>query len=463
MSATCGVPEDLSPQPKTPGGCLREHWPLLAVLVPALALYLYLGQACVTPDYGPDEPYHMEYLYIVAKEHRVPTLDDIHLAQHGPLYYLLLAPAYLALDPHVRPLSLPVGPTRAALLSSQYLRAQRVLRATSALMAGVTLVLVYLSLRCFVSQRPRVVFLALALLAFIPQFALTAAVVNNENLAYIFSAWAFLLLAPILTGQRPVTWQRCLWLGAVIGVGGVVKMTVWYVLPLVLWAVYVRAQGAWRYRAPAVLLAAFAAGGAWLLVHNTLTYGVFLIQSNTPRELEQDLRNLLLLDPLRAVRELAPVVWLVPVTAIVPEWTWQSVGFMQKIWVGWLIGGLAVLFATVMTVTRLRVARLPDEQRPAWQVGPLCLGLAATAPLLLWAIIARQALLWDIALIVGGRYALNAAPWLCLLLVGLGERVTWLAGRRWVRDVLFWLLLVLLAAVTIWMASHLHAWYAALH
>ena len=214
---------------------------------------------------------------------------------------------------------------------------------------------------------------------------------------------------------------------------------------------------------PAEQLAAFAAGGAWLLVHNYLTYGVFLIQSNTPRELEEELRNLLLLDPLRAVRELAPVMWLVPVTAIVPEWTWQSVGFMQKIWVGWLIGGLAILFAAVMAVTRLRVARLPDEQRPAWRVGPLSLGLAATAPLLLWAIIVRQALLWDIALIVGGRYALNTAPWLCLLLAGLGERVTWLAGRRWVRDVLFWLLLVLLTAVTIWMASHLHAWYAAIH
>jgi hypothetical protein len=301
---------------------------------------------------------------------------------------------------------------------------------------------------------------ALAAVAFIPTFALTSAVVNNENLAFLFSAGAFLLLAPALSGRRPPTWSGALWLGAWIGLGGLAKLTTWYMLPLALLALYATAAWGWRKVAlPAVAAGAFVLAGLWWPWHNLLVDGHLFVQYCAPTGMEQELTNLLLLDPITGIGVIAPMAWLVPLTGIIPEWTWSSVGFVRRTWIEGLVAGLPVALLALWAAARVVTRRRPADQRPGWKVTSLALGLAVIVPFLLWGAIVKQALAWDLKLL-GGRYLLNVAPWISLALVGIGERASWLIPSRKVRGIVACLLVGLLVVWLGWLAVNLHAYYA---
>jgi hypothetical protein len=74
---------------------LREHWPLLAIIV----IYILLGlwyMRVIPPFEGPDEPQHFAYAIWLAQGKGLPPLGDEVLetdiqqeAGQPPLYYLL--------------------------------------------------------------------------------------------------------------------------------------------------------------------------------------------------------------------------------------------------------------------------------------------------------------------------------------------------------------------------------------
>ena len=65
--------------PATEPPARPTRWWLPALLVTSLALPLYVASMfTIRPDYGPDEPQHVERIHIMARERRMPTADDIH-------------------------------------------------------------------------------------------------------------------------------------------------------------------------------------------------------------------------------------------------------------------------------------------------------------------------------------------------------------------------------------------------
>lgn len=66
---------------------LPSYWPVILAFALLGALVSYV----VLLDYGPDEPFHLKYVDVLATEHRLPTKDETHIVQHAPPYYIVLA------------------------------------------------------------------------------------------------------------------------------------------------------------------------------------------------------------------------------------------------------------------------------------------------------------------------------------------------------------------------------------
>src|SRR5687768_8561457 len=104
-----------------------------------LLLGLLVGQFIVPLDFGPDEPMHMEYIHVLAYEHRLPIPQETHIVQHPPVYYVLMAIPWRLLHAGQRPLSIQPGPQAMRSTSRVAQVARRVLRALQTALACVSL------------------------------------------------------------------------------------------------------------------------------------------------------------------------------------------------------------------------------------------------------------------------------------------------------------------------------------
>jgi len=272
---------------------------------PALILlgYLLLGLTfglLVPPFENLDEIEHFGVVRHVAETgrlpvHGTPEAEVYHYRQEAsqpPLYYLLSAALVRLLglhaddaadfwrfNPHVA-----CGPNEVSPYDNRasfYHDARResfpwqgtllmlhLLRMESTLLQGVTVVSTWLLARRLFPRRRAVPLLAMAVVAFNPQFLLVASGVNNDNLVTPLVTLGLLVL--LRAWQEGLSWQRALSLGLLVGLAGLSKLSGWLLLPfscLVLLTLLLRCpRVALRLLLPflgLLALTALAVGGWW--------------------------------------------------------------------------------------------------------------------------------------------------------------------------------------------------------
>lgn len=216
----------------------------------------------VPPFENLDEIEHFGAVRYVAETGRLPvhgTPDaDVYRyrqeASQPPLYYLLSAGLVRALGleaPDAAPFwrfnpRLACGPQAPSLFDNRTvlyhnpnlealpwhgaLLMLHLLRLWSTLLQAATVTGAYALTRRAFPQHPGAALLAMAVVAFNPQFLLVASGVNNDNLVTPLATWGLYLMLGFW--QEGVSVQRSLALGALIGLAGLSKLSGWLLLPL---------------------------------------------------------------------------------------------------------------------------------------------------------------------------------------------------------------------------------------
>ncbi len=293
-----------------------SHWALVLLLLGFLLLAT-LYNAVVPLGEGPDEPGHLAYVFFLAREGRLPvqttdpaTSDVPGEGHQPPLAYLLMLPtvAWLpAVDQQVQLSANPRFVWNGGTEAAAFMRGSReywpwqgttlawhLARSVSLLLGMLTLLCVYLAARQLAAQQPTatphaspLALLAVALVAFNPQFLFTSALVTNDALLATLSAVLFWLClrwqatagAALPKGtQVPVALRRnthALLVGALFGAALLTKQSALLLGPLLLWASWRASGGRWWLFARTVLIWAtvtlLLAG--WWYLRNWQLYG----------------------------------------------------------------------------------------------------------------------------------------------------------------------------------------------
>ncbi len=227
-------------------------------LAAIIALFVALGivYSLVTPIFeASDERWHYPVVRFIVDRHRLPVQDaskrtDWH--QEGsqpPLYYLLGAAltagvagndydAAYTPNPHAvvgEPLvmgnkNMMIHTGREDWPWQGTSLAVHLIRLLSVAMGAATVWLTYRIAHCAWPHDRRVALLAAALTAFNPMFVFISASVNNDNLAAPLAAGtALVLLGALQRGQRA---RDGVWLGILLGLGALTKLSTLALLPL---------------------------------------------------------------------------------------------------------------------------------------------------------------------------------------------------------------------------------------
>ncbi len=264
-----------------------------------IAGYLVLGIAysVVTPlGEAPDEVDHVRYLQLLARTENLPVMqpeaaDNLTMeANQPPLYYLLgagvwrlfvheagatdellsfeFAPCF-PLDPAVPGRKQFYLHTAAeAFPYSGEFAAFHAVRLLSLAMGAGAVWLAYRIGRQLAPRDGRVALLAAALLAFNPQFLFITASVNNDNLTVLLGAGIVFLASSL---ARQVTNRRIVFLGAVLGLGALTKLSLFALWPAAFLGLLIgcgAGRGTWR-----VTLRRFIPGAAVLALMPLLIAG----------------------------------------------------------------------------------------------------------------------------------------------------------------------------------------------
>ena len=251
-------------------------------------VWLVAQYAIATPPWQiPDEPAHYNYVRFVAEQAAIPVLNSGDYNQayleaikaqkfpeamsidsiryespQPPLYYLAMAPFYLA------------GKTAP--------QAERLigLRLASALLGAVLLAITYRLSREVLPGGNALSVLATAFVAFVPQHLAMLAGVENDVLADVLLAGAALCLIRVLrfAAEGSMAERRIWWsVGVLVGLGLVTKTTTYVsaglvaVTVLLLWRQAQNVRRSLSYAIPALILA-LGMGAIWF-VRNAEVYG----------------------------------------------------------------------------------------------------------------------------------------------------------------------------------------------
>lgn len=195
-------------------------------------------QFIVRLDWGPDEVDHIKYVHELAHG-RIPTEEQTHQVQHGPLYYALLAGVWGAMGVDQDPALVPRDITGIYRMTPRAVLARRVLRACNALL-GCAVLLVMMRIMATIgtpwSWRPWL----LLTVAGNPVLQYLGGIVNNEIASILYSALICLFIVGLLkSGQCSL--RHAAILGLLIGGTMLVKRTALFVVPAVLWVLWTRA------------------------------------------------------------------------------------------------------------------------------------------------------------------------------------------------------------------------------
>ncbi|MFI5010386.1 MAG: DUF2142 domain-containing protein [Solirubrobacterales bacterium] len=348
------------------------------------------------------------------------TGSALSATANPPLYYLLeLIPYKLA-------------------SSGKVLDRLAAMRVLSALMGGVTVLLVFLFLRELLPRRSFVWSAGALMVAFQPLFGFMSGGVNNDNLLYLCAAGVLWGVARAF--RRGLTPSTGIPIGAFLGVGLVAKLTLLGFIPAVALALVFLLRRAWSgERGQALRGAALTTGlaGAPVLVYvllNRLVWHRSAIPGGVGGVAATAGRQFHFREELSHVWQLfLPPLWMHPQFPPLPVWdTWWFKGFFGTF--GWLDYTFTwwvyrVALCLVLVVGALAVGELIRRRRPL--VGRLDeLSVYALMVVGLWMEIGVES--YRFLIVNGGRF--EQARYL-LPLLGLYAAVMALAmrfgGRRY--------------------------------
>ncbi|MBX3058647.1 MAG: phospholipid carrier-dependent glycosyltransferase [Anaerolineae bacterium] len=332
------------------------YWAAAILLLYGL---LTIGYALVTPVFeAPDENHHFYTVQAIAANGRLPiattlpgTGDNLarQEAAQPPLYYLLLAPLMgrsgEAPVLHINPYAQLGQTTGNPNLYVPEVRGTAVwqtavfrLRLVSVLLGGLTLALIYQAGRLLWPPQPGRALLAMALVAFLPQFSFLHAVISNDTLIIFFSSLTIWQVLRLWIGG--VSRKRLFLLGITLGAAMLSKTAG---LLLLVWVTGAAGWWWWRHGQqygrwpaardfilltllPAFLLAGWWFGRNWLLYGDPTATTIFIELAGGERALT--FRQLL--------RELASVA-----QSAVAYFGWMTVQPPSLVY--WLWGGIALV------------------------------------------------------------------------------------------------------------------------
>jgi hypothetical protein len=238
----------------------REIGGLCVLLIASLGLRIGLA-LCLPPYQAPDERAHLRFVDHLIEQRRLPV-QEIRDAREAlaiweeshqpPLAYVLYVPVALA--------ARSLGAGEAARVGA--------LRIQNALYGAATAALAFAALAWVTPRGDPRRWLSAAVVAFLPGFVGISSAVNNDGLACLLAAALWL---PLLRPQMP---GRDAWLGALLGLGCLAKLTVAPLIAAVLAEPLLRRQPLRRAlrRAAVVGVALVALCGPWV-ARNLVLYG----------------------------------------------------------------------------------------------------------------------------------------------------------------------------------------------
>ena len=358
-------------------------------VIAILALYLLIGltHSIVNPVFeSSDEWSHYPFVENVAQGRGLPVQEPgketlwRHEGSQPPLYYLMMGaltgwidtsdlPQIMRANPHAR-IGIPLArdnknmivhtdaerwPWRGTVL------AVHLVRIASVLMGAVTVLFTYLIARELAPDEPGVALLAMGLNATLPMFAFITGSVNNDNITYMISAVAFLLI--LRASRRPPIPRDLILLGIVLAVAALSKLSGLVLIPVAALAVaigYLRnAERPFAFgrlglrwlRDMAIVAVPVVGIAAWWYVRNIVLYG--------------DPTGLKVLNTFIEGRDATPW-WQV----LLSEWQGFRINFwglfggvnvlMEPGWIYYILDGLTALAAIGLiawVVIRLRTHR----------------------------------------------------------------------------------------------------------
>lgn len=272
---------------------LDRYAPRLALACLGVYLALAALYGLATPLFeAPDELYHFAVIEHLAHTGALPpklAADPAtrqptpwrQMAFHAPGYYLLAAPLVALVDTSDFATAYPINPhARIGLTSAEDNvnvvvhhglpdpwrgtgLAVRLARLLSLLLGAVTVGCTYLLARAVVPAEPWAALLAMAVVAFNPQFLFLSGVVSNDSLVVALTAVGLWLT--VLVVRRGAAWPLVAALAVVMATASLAKASGVLLYPVALAAL---AWVAWRDRLPLTRLVAYALviGAAWLVI-----------------------------------------------------------------------------------------------------------------------------------------------------------------------------------------------------
>jgi 4-amino-4-deoxy-L-arabinose transferase-like glycosyltransferase len=270
-------------------------------LIAGLFLVLSNLYGLVTPVFeASDEISHYPYVHYLATEHRLPVQDPANIQewkQEGsqpPLYYVVSALVTSWIDvgdlrerlvrnPHAT-IGIPLAPDNKNMVIHTTAErfpfrgtvlAVHLIRFLSTLMGTATVCLTYWIARETLPESGFVPLAAAAVTAFNPMFLFVSGSVNNDNLAVLLCTVALWLMVRLL--GRGATVRRVFWLGVVVGLAALTKLSALGLVALLAVALTWDAwrRNSWKAWLRHGLLAAgvVAAIAGWWYLRNWRLYG----------------------------------------------------------------------------------------------------------------------------------------------------------------------------------------------
>ncbi|MDQ2798949.1 MAG: hypothetical protein M3Y13_04820, partial [Armatimonadota bacterium] len=288
---------------------------LLAAIC-VLAVCGFAAGYAVRLDYGPDEPYHMEYVHVLAFQRQLPLSSDTLMVQHPPPYYALMSLPWRLMSGGQRPLDIAPGPDALAGMTEASRAARHVLRGFNTLIACLTL-LVLARLVAVVGVPPSWRPAFVCVVAAWPMFQYVSGVVNNENAAILFSSVLCLALVNrVQTGHCSLS--QAVGIGLLVGGGLWIKQTTMFAAPLALWVLWTVDVPAQRVPRIGLFLASALAVGIWWPLHNHQLTGEWFPHYSAV-EHQAEVHAQVLAHPL----ELLSWTRLILETSFLPDWSWM--------------------------------------------------------------------------------------------------------------------------------------------